>query len=151
MNQYKNIRMSDSKDTSIDLKSNESCFLQRQVELNLKDQRNTSLIVYPLYTIVTVIILARMAGCNNSWTQITVLAENKKQLQSLIYGLGDEVPSEQTIRRVVALVKADETVNFLSEYFVSHREHLKTSRLSSISSKWGNSSRRTEHQSHKKL
>ena len=69
MNQYKNIRMSDSKDTSIDLKSNESCFLQRQVELNLKDQRNTSLIVYPLYTIVTVIILARMAGCNNSRTQ----------------------------------------------------------------------------------
>lgn len=124
MNQYKNIRISDSKDTSIDLKSNESCFLQRQVELNLKDQRNTSLIVYPLYTIVTVIILARMAGCNNSWTQITVLAENKKQLQSLIYGLGDEVPSEQTIRRVVALVKADETVKFLSEYFVSHRENI---------------------------
>ena len=37
----------------IDLKSNEACFLQRLVELNLKDERNTSLIVYPLYTIVT--------------------------------------------------------------------------------------------------
>lgn len=64
MNQYKNISMSDSKYTSIDLKSNEACFLQRQVELNLEG--NTSLIVYTLYTIVTVIILARMAGCNNS-------------------------------------------------------------------------------------
>lgn len=31
---------------------------------------------------------------------------------------------EQTIRRVVALVKADETVKFLSEYFVSHRENI---------------------------
>lgn len=62
MNQYKNISMSDNKDNSIDLKSNEACFLQRQVELNLKDQINTSLIVYPLYTIVTVIILARMVG-----------------------------------------------------------------------------------------
>ena len=53
MNQYKNISMSDNKYTSIDLKSNEACFLQRLVELNLKDERNTSLIVYPLYTIVT--------------------------------------------------------------------------------------------------
>ena len=53
MNQYKNISMSDNKDTSIDLKSNEACFLQRLVELNLKDERNTSLIVYPLHTIVT--------------------------------------------------------------------------------------------------
>ena len=114
--------MSDSKDTSIDLKSNESCFLQRQVELNLK--RNTSLIVYTLYTIVTVIILARMAGCNNSKKQRLFWQKNKKQLQSLIYGLGDEVPSEQTIRRVVALVKADETVKFLSEYFVSYRENI---------------------------
>ena len=122
MNEYMNISMSDNKDTSIDLKSNESCFLQRQVELNLK--RSSSLIVYTLYTIVTVIILARMAGCNNSWTQILFWQKNKKQLQSLIYGLGDEVPSEQTIRRVVALVKADETVKFLSEYFVSHRENI---------------------------
>lgn len=124
MNQYKNISMSDNKDTSIDLKSNEACFLQRLVELNLKDERNISLIVYPLYTIVTVIILARMAGCNNSRTQRLFWQKNKKQLQSLIYGLGDEVPSEQTIRRVVALVKADETVKFLSEYFVSHRENI---------------------------
>ena len=124
MNQYKNISMSDNKDTSIDLKSNEACFLQRLVELNLKDERNTSLIVYPLYTIVTVIILARMAGCNNSRTQRLFWQKNKKQLQSLIYGLGDEVPSEQTIRRVVALVKEDETVKFLSEYFVSHRENI---------------------------
>ena len=104
MNQYKNISMSDSKDTSIDLKSNEACFLQRQVELNLK--RNTSLIVYTLYTIVTVIILARMDGCNNSKTQRLFWQKNKNQLQSLIYGLGDEVPSEQIIRRVVALGKS---------------------------------------------
>ena len=124
MNQYKNISMSDNKDTSIDLKLNEACFLQRLVELNLKDERNTSLIVYPLYTIVTVIILARMAGCNNSRTQRLFWQKNKKQLQSLIYGLGDEVPSEQTIRRVVALVKEDETVKFLSEYFVSFRENI---------------------------
>ena len=104
MNQYKNISMSDSKDTSIDLKSNEACFLQRQVELNLK--RNTSLIVYTLYTIVTVIILARMDGCNNSKTQRLFWQKNKKQLQFLIYGLGYEFPSEQTIRRVVALGKS---------------------------------------------
>lgn len=57
-----------------------------------------------------------MAGCNNSKKQRLFWQKNKKQLQSLIYGLGDEVPSEQTIRRVVALVKADETVKFLSEY-----------------------------------
>lgn len=76
----------------MDLKSNESCFLHRQVELNLK--RTTSLIDYTLYTIVTVIILARMAGCNNSKKQRLFWQKNKKQLQSLIYGLGDEVPSD---------------------------------------------------------
>lgn len=106
MNQYKNISMSDNKDNSINLKSNEACFLQRLVELNLKDQRDTSLIVYPLYTIVTVIILARMDGCNNSKTQRLFWQKNKNQLQSLIYGLGYEFPSEQTIRRVVALGKS---------------------------------------------
>ena len=42
MNEYMNISMSDNKDTSIDLKSNEASFLQRQVELNLKDERNVT-------------------------------------------------------------------------------------------------------------
>ena len=36
MNQYKNISMSDSNDTSIDLKSNEASFLQRPGRIEFK-------------------------------------------------------------------------------------------------------------------
>lgn len=97
--------------------------LQRLVELNFTDQREQASITYPLNTIITVVILARMAGCNNSHTQRLFWNNNKTALKELLYGLGDEVPSEQTIRRVVCTLKTEETIRFLSEYFVSSRDN----------------------------
>ena len=36
--------------------------------------------------------------------------------------MSDDVPSEQTLRRVVSILNTDETVNFLTNYFANHRE-----------------------------
>ena len=41
----------------------------------------------------------------------------------MFYGLDDEVPSEQTIRRVISGVKAEETIKFLTEYFAVYQKN----------------------------
>lgn len=43
-------------------------------------------------------------------------------LKENFYGLDDDVPSEQTLRRVVSILNTNETVNFLTNYFANHRE-----------------------------
>lgn len=44
----------------------------------------------------------------------------------MFYGLDDEVPSEQTIRRVISGVKAEETIKFLTEYFAVYLKNTQT-------------------------
>ena len=61
--------------------------------------------------------MARIAGNNNCRTQRLFWLENLESLKSMFYGLDDEVPCEQTIRRVISGVKAEEIIKFLPEYF----------------------------------
>ncbi|MBQ3883464.1 MAG: ISAs1 family transposase [Succinivibrio sp.] len=98
-------------------------FLQRIIELNLSDPRNPERIVYPLYVIATVVLLARLSGYENSHEQVLFWKKHVKELQQLIYGLGDEVASEQTIRRVISIIDSNELVKFLTDYFVTHRDN----------------------------
>ena len=102
---------------------NGAAFLQRILELNLNDPRNPERIVYPLYIIATIVILGRLSGCDDCSEQVLFWKENKKALQNLIYGLGDEVASEQTIRRVVSIIDSNELVKFMTDYFVTSRKN----------------------------
>ena len=81
---------------------NDAQFLQRIIELNFKDPRCQSAIKYCFLEVVSVVIMARIAGNNNCRTQRLFWLENLEDLQLLFYGLDDEVPCEQTIRRVIS-------------------------------------------------
>lgn len=98
-------------------------FLQRIVELNLNDPRSPERIVYPLYVIATIVLLARLAGYEDSRKQVLFWSKNRKELQDFMYGLGDEIASEQTIRRVVSIVDSNELCKFMTDYFVIRREN----------------------------
>lgn len=71
--------------------------------------------------------MARIAGKNNCRTQRLFRLEDLEALQSLFYGLDDEVPCEQTIRRVISGVKAEETIKFLTEYFAVYQKNSQSS------------------------
>ncbi len=71
--------------------------------------------------------MARIAENNNSRTQRLFWLENLESLKSMFYGLDDEVPSEQTIRRVISGVKAEETIKFLTEYFAVYQKNSQSS------------------------
>lgn len=45
----------------------------------------------------------------------------------MFYGLDDEVPCEQTIRRVISGVKAEETIKFLTVYFAVYQKNSQSS------------------------
>ncbi len=53
-------------------------FLQRIVELNLNDPRSPERIVYPLYVIATIVLLARLAGFEDSRKADPVLEQEPK-------------------------------------------------------------------------
>lgn len=71
--------------------------------------------------------MARITGNNNCRTQRLFWLEDLEALQSLFYGLDDEVPCEQTIRRVISGVKAEETIKFLTEYFAVYQKNSQSS------------------------
>lgn len=71
--------------------------------------------------------MARIAGNNNCRTQRLFWLEDLEALQSLFYGLDDEVPCEQTIRRVISGVKAEETIKFLTVYFAVYQKNSQSS------------------------
>lgn len=71
--------------------------------------------------------MARIAGKNNCRTQRLFWLENLESLKSMFYGLDDEVPSEQTIRRVISGVKAEKTIKFLTEYFAVYQKNSQSS------------------------
>lgn len=96
--------------------------LQRIIELNIKDPRHVMLITYPLHVICTIVTMARLAGANNVREQCLYWKLHLKELQEIFYGLGDEVPSEQTIRRVIGLCKVDESLQFLTKVFALYHK-----------------------------
>ena len=53
--------------------------------------------------------------------------KNNCRTQRLFYGLDDEVPCEQTIRRVISGVKAEETIKFLTVYFAVYQKNSQSS------------------------
>lgn len=106
---------------------NDEQFLQRIIELNFKAPRCQSVIKYCFSEVSSVIIMARIAGNNNCRTQRLFWLEDLEALQSLFYGLDDEVPCEQTIRRVISGVKAEETIKFLTEYFAVYQKNSQSS------------------------
>lgn len=71
--------------------------------------------------------MARIAEKNNCRTLRLFWLEDLEALQSLFYGLDDEVPCEQTIRRVISGVKAEETIKFLTEYFAVYQKNSQSS------------------------
>ena len=75
---------------------NDAQFLQRIIELNFKDPRCQSAVQYLFSVVASVVIMARIAGNNNCRAQRLFWLEDLEDLQSLFYGLDDEVPCEQT-------------------------------------------------------
>lgn len=71
--------------------------------------------------------MARIAGNNKSRTQRLFWLENLESLKSMFYGLDDEVPSEQSIRRVISGVKAEKTIKFLTEYIAVYQKNSQSS------------------------
>lgn len=57
-------------------------FLQRIIELNLSDPRNPERIVYPLYVIATVVLLARLSGYANSHEQVLFWKKHVRNFNS---------------------------------------------------------------------
>lgn len=104
--------------TTTDFTYDEISKLQRVIELSIKDPRNKALITYPLSVIATVIILARMAGHNNMRAIFEYCSVNIKKLQKIIYGLGDEIPTPQTFRRVTTILNTDNLIDILTNFFV---------------------------------
>ena len=93
--------------------------LQRSIELSVVDPRNQALISYPLSTLSVIIVLARMSGCENMTAAAHFYAENKEKLKKYIYGLGDESPTAQTLRRVQSILDGKHVLEYFSEYFVN--------------------------------
>ena len=103
-------------------KINQDCEAVKQfqlvVEHHLKDERDRSRITYALHTLLCVIVLAKMAGCTTAEKISTFWSIHLKQLKNIVYGLGDEIPTGQTIRRVISLLEKDNLLNFFTSYFL---------------------------------
>lgn len=91
---------------------------QLMVEHHVKDAREHSLVTYALHTLITVIVLAKMAGCTSAEKISTFWSMNLQELKSIVYGLGDEIPTGQTIRRVLSLLEKENLLNFFTKYFL---------------------------------
>lgn len=73
--------------------------------------------------VASVVIMARIARSNNCRLQRLFWNDNLESLKTIFYGLDDEVPSEQTLRRVISGVKVEETLKFLTEYFAVYQKN----------------------------
>ena len=98
--------------------------LERILELNLLDCRDQSRIIYPLFVIGTVIVMAKMAKCENCWAIREYWRVNLPLLKERIYGLGDEIPTAQTIRRVQTILNTENLHQVFVEYFTAKREYV---------------------------
>lgn len=107
----------------INFDKNDSQYLQRIIELNFNDPRCLSSVQYVFSVIASVVIMARITGSNNCRLQRLFWHDNLESLKTIFYGLDDEVPSEQTLRRVISGVKEEETLKFLTEYFAVYQKN----------------------------
>ena len=91
---------------------------QLQIEHNVKDPRSQCKITYTLHTLLTIFILAKMAGATDCHRIYTFWKLNVKRLMSLIYGLDEQVPTPQTIKRCVEILEKDNLINFFTKIFL---------------------------------
>ena len=91
---------------------------QLQIEHNVKDPSSQSKITYALHTLLTIFVLAKMAGATDCQRIYTFWNLNVRKLQSLIYGLGEEVPTPQTIKRCVTILEEHNLINFFTKIFL---------------------------------
>ena len=104
--------------------------LQAQFRKDLKDPRDRLRITYPLETALVIIILARLAGCKDAVETSDFWKFKLSELQQYLPGLGADIPVPQTIRRLTALIKIDELMGTITEYFAApilKREELEQS------------------------
>lgn len=76
---------------------------QRYVEVHLSeaDKRDQDLITYTLHVVITIIILARLAGHTSAVATNSYWFRNKDNIQKILYGCDDSVASASTIGRVI--------------------------------------------------
>lgn len=98
--------------------------LERIVQLNLFDHRDQTRIIYPLFIIATVIVMARMGGCENCWAIREYWIANLSYLKKRLYGLGDEIPTAQTLRRVQMILNTDKLHQVFIDYFTGKRDYV---------------------------
>ena len=83
------------------------------------DSRESGKVIYPIYVVVIVMLLARMQGIKSS-TEIAEFYNQKNiVLQLLIPGMPspENIISAQTINNIRALISQEETEQFFSEFF----------------------------------
>lgn len=77
--------------------------LQQALTDSLEDTRVQYLIKYDAFAALTVIILARLGGVTRATDIADFWLDNKEKLQRCVKNLGDDVPSHDTIARLIAL------------------------------------------------
>ena len=73
----------------------------------LKDERQKGKIVYKIWDIVVVVILAVLADCNE-WEEIADYARDKKDFLKKFLKLTGEIPTAKTYERVISLIDSQE-------------------------------------------
>lgn len=91
---------------------------QLQIEHHIKDKRSQCRITYALHSLLTIFVLAKLAGATDCHTIYTFWKVNVKKLQQLIYGLDDAVPTPQTIRRCITVFEENNLIEFFTKIFL---------------------------------
>lgn len=73
----------------------------------LKDERQKGKVVYKIWDIVVVVILAVLADCNE-WEEIEDYAEEQKDFLKKFLKLTGGIPSAKTYERVISLIDCQE-------------------------------------------
>lgn len=73
----------------------------------LKDERQKGKIVYKIWDIVVVVILAVLADCNE-WEEIADYARDKKDFLKKFLKLTGGIPTAKTYERVISLIDSQE-------------------------------------------
>lgn len=73
----------------------------------LKDERQKGKVVYKIWDIVVVVILAVLADCNE-WEEIADYAKEQKEFLKKFLKLTGGIPSAKTYERVISLINCQE-------------------------------------------
>ena len=91
----------------------------KEKTMMLKDERQKGKVVYKIWDIVVVVILAVLADCNE-WDEIEDFAKEQKVFLRKFLKLTGGVPSSKTYERVISMLDSNE----LSKLFVDFVEEI---------------------------